>query len=82
MLMILMKKIPTEIFINDIDLFFDGCAIQTDGSSVVLTGIATLNDAKVDMIIDKHSNWFVDYNFDNVDQLTNKPVGTLRIPSF
>ena len=34
------------------------------------------------MIIDKHSNWFVDYNFDNVDQLTNKPVGTLRIPSF
>lgn len=76
------EKIPTEIFINDIDLFFDGCAIQTDGSSVVLTGIATLNDAKVDMIIDKHSNWFVDYNFDNVDQLTNKPVGTLRIPSF
>lgn len=76
------EKIPIEIFINDIDLFFNGCAVQTDGSSVVLTGIATLNDAKVDMLIDKNSNWFVDYNFSNIDKSTNKPVGTLRIPSF
>lgn len=76
------EKIPVEIFIKDIDLFFNGCAIQTDGSSVVLTGIATLNDAKVDMIIDKNCNWFVDYNFDNIDNRTSKPIGTLRIPSF
>lgn len=76
------EKIPVEIFIKDIDSFFYGCAVQTDGSSVVLTGIATLNNAKVDMIIDKNCNWFVDYNFDNIDSLTGKPIGTLRIPSF
>ncbi len=76
------EKIPSNIFLDDIDMFFDGCAIQTDGSSVVLTGIATLNDAKVDMVIDKNCNWFVDYNFDNIDKETGKPIGTLRIPSF
>ena len=76
------EKIPSNVFINDIDLFFDGKPIQTDGSSVVLTGIATLNDAKVDMVIDKDCNWFIDYNYENIDELTNKPVGTLKIPSF
>lgn len=76
------EKIPSHVFLNDIDSFFNGCAVQTDGSSVVLTGIATLNDAKVDIVIDKNSNWFIDYNFDNLDSITKKPVGTLRIPSF
>ncbi len=76
------EKIPTDIFLNDIDTFLNGCAVQTDGSSVVLTGIATLNDAKVDMVIDKNCTWFVDYNFDNIDESTEKPIGTLRIPSF
>ena len=76
------EKIPAKLFLDDIDSFLNGVAIQTDGSSVVLPGIATLNDAKVDMIADKNANWFVDYNYDHIDLSTNKPIGTLRIPSF
>lgn len=76
------EKIPVKIFLDDIDSFLHGVAIQTDGSSVVLPGIATLNDAKVDMITDLNCNWFVDYNYDHIDSLTEKPIGTLRIPSF
>lgn len=75
------EKIPMRIFLEDIDGFLKG-AIQTDGSSVVLPGIATLNNAKVDMIPDTEVNWFVDYNFENIDEETGKPVGTLRIPCF
>ncbi|MBQ7476006.1 MAG: glutamine synthetase, partial [Selenomonadaceae bacterium] len=76
------EKIPVRIFLKDMDDFFAGSAVQTDGSSVVLPGIATLNNAKVDMPIDRSVNWFVDYNFEHYDNLTNRPVGTLRIPSF
>ncbi len=76
------EKIPVRIFLKDIDDFYAGTAVQTDGSSVVLTGIATLNNAKVDMPIDPSVNWFVDYNMEFYDEETNKPVGTLRIPSF
>lgn len=76
------EKIPVRIFIKDIDEFYAGRAVQTDGSSVVLPGIATLNNAKVDMPVDPSVNWFVDYNFENYDNITNRPVGTLRIPSF
>ena len=56
--------------------------MQTDGSSVVLPGIATINNAKVDIPIDPNVNWFVDYNFEHYDESTNRPVGTLRIPGF
>ena len=76
------EKIPRKLFLDDLDSFLTGVAIQTDGSSVVLPGIATLNDAKVDMIADLNANWFVDYNYDHIDPLTQKPIGTLRIPSF
>ena len=76
------EKIPVRIFIKDIDEFYAGRAVQTDGSSVVLPGIATINNAKVDMPVDAAVNWFVDYNFENYDNITNRPVGTLRIPSF
>ena len=76
------EKIPVKLFIKDIDEFYAGTAVQTDGSSVVLPGIATLNNAKVDMPVDPNVNWFVDYNFEYFDDETNKPVGTLRIPSF
>lgn len=76
------EKIPVKVFLDDIDSFLHGVAIQTDGSSVVLPGIATLNDAKVDMITDLDCNWFVDYNYDHIDPLTQNPIGTLRIPSF
>lgn len=76
------EKIPVRIFLKDIDDFYAGTAVQTDGSSVVLTGIATLNNAKVDMPVDPTVNWFVDYNMENYDTETDKPIGTLRIPSF
>lgn len=75
------EKIPMRIFLEDIDGFLKG-AIQTDGSSVVLPGIATLNNAKVDMIPDTDVNWFIDYNYENIDGVTSKPIGTLRIPCF
>ena len=76
------EKIPISIFFKDIDDFYAGRAVQTDGSSVVLTGIATLNNAKVDMPIDSSVNWFIDYNYEFFDEETEKPVGTLRIPAF
>jgi glutamine synthetase len=76
------EKIPIGLFIKDVDKFFTGGAVETDGSSVVLTGVATLNNAKVDMIVDPNVNWFIDYNFDYIDEVTGKPVGTLRIPAF
>ena len=76
------EKIPVRIFIEDIDKFYDGSAVQTDGSSVVLPKIATINNAKVDLPIDPTVNWFVDYNYELYDEETDKPIGTLRIPSF
>ena len=75
------EKIPMRVFLEDIDSFYNGSAVQTDGSSVVLTGIATLNNAKVDMPIDPTVNWFVDYNIESYDDELGKPVGTLRIPA-
>lgn len=56
--------------------------IQTDGSSVFLPLIADLNHAQVSLIPDKSVKWFVDYNYEHLDQETGKPVGTLVIPSF
>ena len=76
------EKIPVSLFLDDIDTFLNGVAVQTDGSSVVLPGIATLNNAKVDMIDDLKCNWFVYYNYDFIDPISNKPIGTLRIPCF
>lgn len=76
------EKIPSKLFLKDMDSFLHGTAVQTDGSSVVLPGIATLNNAKVDMIADLDCKWFVDYNYDFIDPLTNRPIGTLRIPCF
>ena len=76
------EKIPVSLFLDDLESFINGVAIQTDGSSVVLPGIATLNNAKVDMIADLNAKWFVDYNYDFIDPETQKPIGTLRIPCF
>lgn len=75
------EKIPIRNFMEDIDAFLSG-GVQTDGSSVVLPGIATLNNGKVDLIADCSVNWFVDYNYEHIDHETKRPVGTLRIPSF
>lgn len=76
------EKIPISLFLKDIDEFYAGTAVQTDGSSVVLPGIATLNNAKVDMPIDPTVNWYVDYNFEHCDEETGLPIGSLRIPAF
>ena len=76
------EKIPSKLFLKDMDSFLHGTAVQTDGSSVVLPGIATLNNAKVDMIADLDCKWFVDYNYDFLDPLNNRPLLTIRIPCF
>lgn len=75
------EKIPVKVFLDDIDGFIKG-GVQTDGSSVVLPGIASINNAKVDMLADENVAWNIDYNDENIDPDTNKPVGTMRIPCF
>jgi len=75
------ERIPAHIILDDVASFLKG-GTQTDGSSVVLPGIATLNNAKVDMVPDPDVKWVVDYNYDNIDEETGKPVGTLRVPCF
>lgn len=75
------ERIPAKLFVEDIYTFLNG-AVQTDGSSVALPGIASLNNAKIDIVADLEVNWFVDYNYEFIDEETQKPVGTLRIPSF
>ncbi len=76
------EKIPVKVFMDDIDLFLDGIAVQTDGSSVYLPKIASLDNAKIDMKSDLEANWFVDYNYENNDEESGRPVGTLKIPCF
>lgn len=76
------EKIPVNLFISEMHSFLEASAVQTDGSSVVLPGIASLNNARVDFKVDKDVNWFVDYNYEHIDPETGKMVGTLRIPSF
>ena len=75
------EKIPVEVFLDDIDKFIKS-GIQTDGSSVELHEIAILNNARVDLLPDTNVNWYVDYNFDYIDEKTGLPVGTLKIPAF
>ncbi len=75
------EKIPVSLFLEHIDDYLHG-GVQTDGSSVVLPGIAKLNDGKVDLLADTEVNWYVDYNYENIDAKTGRPCGTLRIPSF
>jgi glutamine synthetase len=75
------EKIPVQHFVKNITEYLSG-GVQTDGSSVVLPGIATLNDGKVDLIADPSANWIVDYNYEFMDPETERPLGTLRIPSF
>lgn len=75
------EKIPVELFLEDIDKFLES-AIQTDGSSVELYNIATLNNAKVDLMPDKSCHWYVDYNMEYIDEEVGLPVGTLKIPAF
>lgn len=75
------EKIPIKLFIKDMENFLNN-GIQTDGSSVALNKIATLNNARVDIVPDLDVNWFVDYNYEHIYEENNLPVGTLKIPSF
>ncbi len=75
------EKIPVERFLEDMPKFLED-GVQTDGSSVVLPIIADLNNAKVDIIPDIDVNWYVDYNFNFINEKYELPVGTLRIPCF
>ena len=76
------EKIPIADFHDHLQNYLNGQAVQTDGSSVVLPGIATLNDGKVDLVPDPQVVWYIDYNYEHTDMKTGLPVGTLRIPSF
>ncbi len=75
------ERIPVPTFLPDAETLLAG-GVQTDGSSVVLPGIATLNDGKVDLIADPNARWTVDYNDDYRDEATGLPVGTVKIPAF
>lgn len=75
------EKIPMEIFLDDITSFLNS-GIQTDGSSVELYNIATLNNAKVDLMPDNDAIWYIDYNMENICDKCNLPIGTLKIPAF
>lgn len=74
------ERIPIQLFLNDIKHFLTN-GVQTDGSSVVLPIIAEINNAKVDLIPDAEVNWFVDYNYELIDEVTHLPTGTLQIPA-
>ncbi len=77
------EKIPRKNFLDKLDdIFKDKPFLQTDGSSIALSALASLSDCKVDMVADRKSTWYVDYNFENMDEETLLPVGTLRIPAF
>jgi glutamine synthetase len=75
------ERIPVASFLPDAETLLTG-GVQTDGSSVVLPGIATLNDGKVDLVADPSARWTIDYNPDYIDAATDLPVGTVRIPAF
>jgi glutamine synthetase len=75
------EKIPMEVFLDDIIGFLNS-GIQTDGSSVELYNIATLNNAKVDLMPDNDAIWYIDYNMENICDKCNLPIGTLKIPAF
>ncbi|MBT9149952.1 MAG: Glutamine synthetase [candidate division WS2 bacterium] len=75
------EKIPVSLFLNNIEQIMER-GIQTDGSSVVLPGIASLNNAMVSLVPDREVKWFVDYNYDLIDENTGLPTGTIKIPSF
>jgi glutamine synthetase len=74
------ERIPVGIMLEDYEAFIT-FGIQTDGSSVNLPIIAEINNARVDLIPDCTVRWIIDYNTDNIDRQTSRPVGTLLIPA-
>lgn len=76
------EKIPVEVFREGMAGFLFGTAVQTDGSAVFLPGIATLNNAKIDMQTDREVKWWIDRNPEFIDPLSGRPVSTIKIPCF
>ncbi len=74
------EKVPVREILKDYEGFLRS-GVQTDGSSVLLPGIADITNARVDLVPDPDANWYVDHNFSNIDEETGLPVGTLRIPA-
>lgn len=74
------ERIPIEYFLKNMEEIFSG-GVQTDGSSVNLEGIASLNDGKVDFVIDFDRRWTIDYNHEYYLG-DDKPVATIRIPIY
>lgn len=75
------ERVPAPRSTREATALLEG-GVQTDGSSVALPGIATLNNAKVDLFADPRARWYIDYNEANVDEETGLPVGTIMIPAF
>ena len=75
------EKIPVGLFLGSMEKMLAD-RVQTDGSSVALPTIADLSNARVDLVPDTEVNWFVEYNYGNIDYETGLPTGTLRIPSY
>jgi len=75
------ERIPVSTFLADAEALLTG-GVQTDGSSIALPEIATLNNGKIDLLADPQARWMVDYNDGNLDPVTGLPVGTVRIPAF
>lgn len=74
------ERIPIELFLDDMEKQLR-LGVQTDGSSVTLPKIATLDDARVIILPDRDVDWYVDYNYSSLN-IEGKFVGTLIIPSF
>ena len=76
------ERIPVSLFLEDIEgMLING--VQTDGSSVNLPEIASLNNGKIEIVPDQEVKWLVDYNYSYYNnQGINEPLGTLLIPSF
>ncbi|MBR4149925.1 MAG: glutamine synthetase, partial [Firmicutes bacterium] len=66
------EKVPVREIFKDYKGFLKN-GVQTDGSSVLLPGIADITNARVDIVPDADANWYVDHNFDNIDEETGLP---------
>ena len=50
------EKVPISALLDDMETMLYEHTAQTDGSSVVLPGVASLDDARVDMVADLSVN--------------------------
>ncbi len=74
------ERIPIKLFLDDLENQLQ-LGVQTDGSSVTLPDIATLENARVIILPDRDVDWYVDYNYNSMD-IRGKYIGTLIIPSY